>query len=214
MSKLKTVNIKGKEYVEVHTRIQEFHRLYTNGSIQSTFERVDLEDDVLWIVVAKVIPDVANPERYFTGHAQELESASFINKTSALENAETSAWGRAMSALNIGIDVGIASADEVNKAINRSSAGSKAKPAAKTVIAKDMWFCKTDFKYKDEVKALEGATWVKEKKVWGVSPTDDNRMALGRMNAEVYDINGEVVEVGMTKAEEKQVDKEAFDFPF
>jgi hypothetical protein len=39
-----------------------------------------------------------------TGTAYEKESSSFINKTSFIENCETSAWGRALGNLGIGID--------------------------------------------------------------------------------------------------------------
>ena len=51
-----------------------------------------------------------------TGYAYEKESSSFINKTSFIENCETSAWGRALGNLGIGIDASIASADEVQNA--------------------------------------------------------------------------------------------------
>ena len=52
-----------------------------------------------------------------TGHAQEKEGSTFINKTSYIENAETSAIGRALGLLGIGIDTSIASAEEVSTAI-------------------------------------------------------------------------------------------------
>ena len=53
------------------------------------------------------------------GHALEEKASSYINKTSFVENAETSAWGRALAAFGIGIDgTGIASASEVLNAIN------------------------------------------------------------------------------------------------
>jgi hypothetical protein len=52
-----------------------------------------------------------------TGTAYEKESSSFINKTSFIENCETSAWGRALGNLGIGIDNSIGSADEVKNAI-------------------------------------------------------------------------------------------------
>ena len=52
-----------------------------------------------------------------TGHAYEKEGSSFINKTSALENCETSAWGRALGNLGIGIDESMASAQEAANAM-------------------------------------------------------------------------------------------------
>ena len=49
-----------------------------------------------------------------TGTAQEKEGSSNINKTSYIENCETSAWGRALGNLGINLDYGIATAEEVN----------------------------------------------------------------------------------------------------
>ena len=49
------------------------------------------------IVKAFVVPDVDKPQRMFTGYSQAKRGDGFINKTSALENAETSAVGRALA---------------------------------------------------------------------------------------------------------------------
>jgi hypothetical protein len=68
-----------------------------------------------------------------TGHAYEKESSSFINKTSYIENCETSAVGRALAMAGFGIDTSIASAEEVGNAINNQQSkedvlkGAKAK---------------------------------------------------------------------------------------
>ena len=51
-----------------------------------------------------------------TGHAFEKDGSSFINKTSYLENAETSCVGRALGMAGFGIDADVASADEVMNA--------------------------------------------------------------------------------------------------
>ena len=66
----------------------------------------------------KVTPDVEKPERFFTGVAYENEGSTYINKTSYIENCETSAVGRALGMLGIGIDVSIASADEMINEVN------------------------------------------------------------------------------------------------
>ena len=57
-----------------------------------------------------------------TGHAHEERSSSNINKTSYVENCETSAVGRALAMLGIGIDTSIASANEVEEAIAKQQA--------------------------------------------------------------------------------------------
>ena len=63
------------------------------------------------------------------GFAQEDKSSSYINKTSYVENCETSAWGRALANLGIGIDTSIASSNEVSMAISKQ--GSKSKVTVK-----------------------------------------------------------------------------------
>ena len=49
--------------------------------------------------------------------AEEEKGSTFINKTSYVENCETSAWGRALANFGIGLDTSVASADEVQNAI-------------------------------------------------------------------------------------------------
>lgn len=118
MCKLKTVNIKGKEYVEVNERLKAFRTLpeYKGYSLES--EVIALENGV--ITIKAIIKDDKGIVKA-TGLAQEKESSSFINKTSFVENCETSAWGRALGNLGIGIDTSVASAEEVENAINNQN---------------------------------------------------------------------------------------------
>jgi len=111
---LNTVNIKGKDYVPVAERVRFFNENYTNGSI--TTEIVSEVDSQNIVVKAIVRPDVEETERIFTGHSQATVGEGYINKTAALENAETSAVGRALGMMGIGITDSVASADEVSKA--------------------------------------------------------------------------------------------------
>ena len=115
---MKKIEIKGKDYVEVHERVKEFHNQYKKGSI--TTEIIEMTDR--FITKTTVIPDIGVPERYFTGVAYEKEDEGFINKTSALENCETSAVGRALGILGIGIDGSIASAEEMQNAVHQQQA--------------------------------------------------------------------------------------------
>ena len=108
---LKTTDVKGRPYVEVNERIKAFRMLYPEGTIIT--EILDLTDGTVTMratvsVDGKVLG---------VGHAQEKESSSFINKTSFVENCETSAVGRALGMLGIGIDTSVASAEEVENAI-------------------------------------------------------------------------------------------------
>ena len=112
---MKTVNIKGKDYIEVNERLKYFRNepQYKGYSLES--EIVLLENGV--ITIKAIIKDETG-RILATGLAQEKESSSFINKSSFVENCETSAWGRALGNLGIGIDTSVASADEMQNAIN------------------------------------------------------------------------------------------------
>ena len=112
---MKKIQIKGKDYIEVNERVKQFHIDYPNGSI--TTELIEMTDR--FITKTTVIPDVKFPDRKFTGLAYEKEDSTFINKTSALENAETSSVGRSLGFLSIGIDTSIASYDEVANAVKQ-----------------------------------------------------------------------------------------------
>lgn len=117
----KAIDIKWKKYVLVSDRVIYFNETYPNWSIIT--ERIS--EDWLEIVKATVTPDCDNPTRYFTGYSQAKRWDWFINKTSALENAETSAVGRAMAMMWIGVIDSIASVDEINKAENTEKASKK-----------------------------------------------------------------------------------------
>lgn len=113
--KLKRTNIKGKEYVEVNQRILAFWEMYPNGRI--TTELVS-DDGERCLFRACVIVDGAVCA---TGHAFESKNASAVNRSSYIENCETSAIGRALGIFGIGITESIASAEEVANAIEQQS---------------------------------------------------------------------------------------------
>jgi hypothetical protein len=110
----RTTNIKGKEYVEVHERIK-FFRLdeqYKGYCLESQI--ISITDDVVCI---QAIIRNAEDRVVATGIAYEEKASSRINATSYVENCETSAWGRALANLGIGIETSIASSNEVINAI-------------------------------------------------------------------------------------------------
>lgn len=107
-----TTNIKGKEYAEVNQRIKAFRMVYPEGSIIT--DLVQLENGICTIKAV-----IKNGELVLgTGIAQEKESSSCINKTSYIENCETSAVGRALGMCGFGIDVSVCSAEELQNALN------------------------------------------------------------------------------------------------
>ena len=125
-----TTNIKGKEYAEVNQRIKAFRMLYPEGTIHT--ELISNADGVC-VFKASVYAngDATINSLLGTGHAYERESSSFINKTSYIENCETSAVGRALGMCGFGIDTSVCSAEELNNAIINQEAS---KPITKSQV--------------------------------------------------------------------------------
>lgn len=113
---LKTIDFKGKGYAQVNERVKAFRMVCPNGSI--TTEIVSMEDGVVTMRATVLEEDGTI---LATGYAQEKESSSYINKTSYIENCETSAVGRALGFAGIGIDGSMASADELANALNNQN---------------------------------------------------------------------------------------------
>ena len=123
-----TTDIKGNPYASVNQRIKAFRMVFPEGSIVT--EMLSNEGGVC-VFEARVI----SPDSHILGigHAYEKESSSFINKTSYIENCETSAVGRALGMAGFGIDVSVASADEVQNAINNQEQKQEAKATPKQI---------------------------------------------------------------------------------
>ncbi len=118
---MKTINIKGKEYIEVNERLKHFRANYKDYALVS--EVLDKEGRAL-----------------ATGLAEEEKGSTFINKTSYVENCETSAWGRALANFGIGLDTSVASANEVKNAIaNQDKKPAPQKTTIELEIGGDNW---------------------------------------------------------------------------
>lgn len=119
---IRTTDIKGKEYAEVNQRIKAFRMVYPTGTILT--EMVSNENGVCVFRCT-----VMDGDRILgTGTAYEKEGSTFINKTSYIENAETSAVGRALGMVGFGIDTSVASAEEVQNAqLNQQTEKAEAK---------------------------------------------------------------------------------------
>ena len=125
---MKSIKIHGKDYVLVNSRINEFrtnpkyddYGLQTIKTLDEWFESTNkktgeiIQDNR---VEFKCIITNASGKPISEATARELKSSSFINQTSHIENCETSAVGRALGFLGIGIDTAIASAEEVQTAV-------------------------------------------------------------------------------------------------
>ena len=117
---INTTNIKGKEYAEVNQRIKAFRMVYPTGTINT--EMISNENG---ICIFQATVGYNEGEDFIilgSGHAYEKENSTFINKTSYIENCETSAVGRALGMAGFGIDTSVASAEEVANAMTQQDA--------------------------------------------------------------------------------------------
>jgi hypothetical protein len=115
---MKAVNIKGKQYITVNERLLYFRKQPIFKGWRIKEELVELNDKE---GVFKVSIYDAENNLISSAHAQEYRDSSYINKTSFVENGFTSALGRALGYLGIGIDVSIATADEMVNAITNQN---------------------------------------------------------------------------------------------
>lgn len=132
-----TVDIKGKDYVLVNKRVAAFRELIPGGLITT-----EIVPQLTGNGIVTIKATVADEEGSIlaTGMAQEKEASSFINKTSYIENCETSAVGRALGFVGIGIDASMASAEEVANAIKNQT---KERPLEKrTAKEQILIYCK------------------------------------------------------------------------
>lgn len=108
---IKTLSLGKKEYAEVAERVKAFRKLYPDGIIQT-----DLVKNVGGEIIIKAFICNENGHVMATGYAKEKEGSTQINRTSALENCETSAVGRALGFLGLTGGASIASYEEVANA--------------------------------------------------------------------------------------------------
>lgn len=106
--RLKPIDIKGKDYNTVNQRVLAFRELFPEGSIIT--EIISIENGTV-LMKATVYDGLSRI--LAVGHAQEKEEASYINKTSYIENCETSAVGRALGFIGIGATEAISSVEEM-----------------------------------------------------------------------------------------------------
>lgn len=130
---LPTIPISGKNYVMVKDRVAAFRELFPEWSIINEI----ISDDGVTIVTKTTIKD-ENGRTIATAHAQERYNATKINRTSALENCESSSAGRALGFLGIGIDDSFASANEVEAAQVQQNAGDSWPAPDDTITGSDV----------------------------------------------------------------------------
>ena len=152
------VNIKGKFYAEVHTRIQAFREAYgADGKIVTKVHQAD-EEKVLTETSIQVFEE-GSWRTIANDFAEEYRGVGMVNKTSAVENCITSSIGRALSAC--GLSGGnYASFEEVDHAIKDKAESTppkkkaKPKPKAKAKVKEEST---TDDLLNYQIKNLKSA---------------------------------------------------------
>lgn len=107
-------DIKGKDYAAVNERIKAFRKVYPMGRIITEIE--EIRDDY---VRTKTFINDENGVTIATGTASEAltgdDKKDYINKTSMVENCETSSVGRALGFAGFGVDKAVASAEDIER---------------------------------------------------------------------------------------------------
>lgn len=111
---IESIKLGAKGYAQVNERIKAFRKVYPTGPIETTIE--EIRDDYV-----RIMAKVSNEEGEVlaTGRASEMITGDakkdYINKTSMIENCETSAVGRALGFAGFGVDSAIASAEDIER---------------------------------------------------------------------------------------------------
>jgi len=168
---METIDIKGKPYVMVNERLKYFWIEEGGSRVGIRTEFIELTPE--WCVMkASIIKVFDSGEMVVaTGHAYEKADSTFINKTSYIENCETSAIGRALGNLGIGIDTSVASAEEVQNAIKQQekqpSEPQTQEPKNKLLASdeqrKEIRKLATDNKMKDDIDFMNFMRFVSDK---------------------------------------------------
>ncbi len=164
-----TVKIHGKEYKTVALRIQEFREKHPDFTIQT--ELVEANDT---LVVMKATIS-AGGMVIATGYAEEVRTASKINRTSALENAETSAVGRALAFFGLGGSE-IASADEVANAISQQNSQGSNEEMERLVAHNEAWRNNSaSIYFIKEYINMDEPKWENVAEAWAEIPNEDKQ---------------------------------------
>ena len=148
---MKPINIQGKDYFGVHERTKSFRR-------NPKYEGWSILTEILYytsstVVMKAIIKDEKGVIRS-EGIAQEDKEIGKVNKKSYYENCQTSAIGRALGFLDIGIDNSIASADEMKQAISLQDAIIKIEKTEIEIVE----LCKNDETYSNMIAEIETLT--------------------------------------------------------
>tara|TARA_R100000231_G_scaffold95328_1_gene71502 strand:- start:10 stop:552 length:543 start_codon:yes stop_codon:yes gene_type:complete len=142
---MKTIQIKGRKYTPVNERLKSFRA--SKKMIEINDQIISIEDRVITCNDKEIIMECTiktpNGRVISRAHAHEYRDNSNINKTSFLENCSTSALGRALGYLGIGVDDSFASVDEMINALQNQDLIQEVKPDVETQNKK--WLTEDQF---------------------------------------------------------------------
>lgn len=177
-----------KKYAEVNQRIKAFRMVYPMGTIETEILKDD--DNVCMVRASIYNGDIL----LSTATAREEKTASFINKTNYVENCETSAVGRALGMCGFGIDVSVASAEEIQNSIQKQE---KIEKESNLPMTEEQMFmiANLEGKYKDQLRKFynkdildltreEAETSINSLKAKGVEIKAKNQVELDRKKEE------------------------------
>ena len=177
-----------KKYAEVNQRIKAFRMVYPMGTIETEILKDD--DNVCMVRASIYNGDIL----LSTATAREEKTASFINKTNYVENCETSAVGRALGMCGFGIDVSVASAEEIQNSIQKQE---KIEKESNLPMTEEQMFMTANLegKYKDQLRKFynkdildltrdEAETSINSLKAKGVEIKTKNQVELDRKKEE------------------------------
>jgi hypothetical protein len=133
-SEINMIDMKGKDYAMVPERVTAFRKIFPDGFIET--QMVSTSPDgkiVIFEARAGYYRDDGSKVILATGHAREVQGQGMVNGTSHIENCETSAVGRALGMIGLGLNGGgICSAEElVNAVVGQKQIEAEEKKAAR-----------------------------------------------------------------------------------